>query len=347
VGAGSVERVGDARYHSRDPRADAMNVSGQDIHQALEYRPTTTIVRLLPTGLLLIFLGLFLYAIVDLDREPLTLVGIVFCLITGLALTGFTLWRRWKHGKPVFTLSPDGIHYRIPFIKQVLIPWHEIQGVDTIDIEAGYWSILWATESLRYNTFILRDVTVVLLPKLFYEQRVHINSFMLRGPAWKANFIPKGELVQMALHHEYVSVEPRGLREAVEARWLAFREKPDVTTRTSVPRVGPGGSNVPKTAVRTSAVIAMGENPKSMPWWEATKIIVLLIGIAMVSTNLAGLWRAFEPTPESEARAKAREQQKVWQESIRKNREDSKRLEAEDKARRRELEEDMRRAFGR
>jgi hypothetical protein len=91
----------------------------------------------------------------------------------------------------------------------------------------------------------------------------------------------------------------------------------------------------------------MGADPKSMSWWEATKIISLLIGIAVVSANLAGLWRASAPTPENDARAQARAQQKIWQESIRKNREDSKRLEAEDKERRRQLDEDMRRAFGR
>ena len=39
-----------------------MNVSGQDINQTLEYRWTTAIVRLLPTGLLLIFLGLCIFA---------------------------------------------------------------------------------------------------------------------------------------------------------------------------------------------------------------------------------------------------------------------------------------------
>jgi hypothetical protein len=326
-----------------------MNVSVPDIHQTLEYRPTTVIVRLLPTGLLLIFLGLFLHAIVDLDREPSTFGGIVLSLIIGIALTGFTLWRRWNHAKPVFTLSPDGIHYRIPFIKQVLIPWHEIQGVDTIDIEAGHWSILWATNSLRYNTFILRDVTVILLRQRFYQQQLHINSFFLRGPAWKANFIPKGELMQMALHHEYVSVEPRALREAVEARWHAFREK-TAPARTSVPSVM-NPSSAAKTAAfhlaPTSAVVAMGEDPKSLSRWEATKIIVLLIGIVIVSANLAGLWQTPGGAEKSEARAKAREQQKYWQEVVRKGREDSKRLEAEQKEKRERLEEDMRRVFGR
>lgn len=327
------------------PGAEAMNASVQDINQALEYRATTTVVRLLPTGLLLIFLGLLILTFIDSDREKAgTYIGVALCLVLGVGLSAFTLWRRWNHGKPVFTLSPDGIHYRIPLVKQVLIPWHEIQGVDTIDIEAGHWSILWSTNTLRYNTFILRDVTVILLSQRFYEQRLHVNSYLLRGPAWKANFIPKGSLVQMALHHEYVSVQPRELREAVEARWLAFRDKTAPAVRTSVPSTVSPAKTQP---APVSAVIAMGEDPKSMPRWEAIKIIALLIGIVMASTNLAGLWRAFDPTPADEARAQARAQQKVWQESLRKSKEDSKRLEAEQKELRRQIDEDMRRAFGR
>ena len=123
-----------------------MNVSGQDINQTLEYRSATAIVRLLPTGLLLVFLGLLIFALVDLDREPWTLIGIVLCWVVGGALVGLTLWRRWNPGKPLFTLSPAGIHYRIPMVKEILIPWQEIQGVDTIDVEAGYWSIFWSTQ---------------------------------------------------------------------------------------------------------------------------------------------------------------------------------------------------------
>lgn len=325
-----------------------MNVSGQDVHQALEYRCDTTVVRLLPTGLLLIFLGLVIFVLVDLDREPWTIIGIVLCWVMGVALVGFTLWRRSHPGKPIFTLAPEGIHYRIPLVKKFLIPWHEIQGVDTIDIEAGYWSILWSTETFRYTTFVLRDVTVVLLPKPFYDKWIHVDFFFLRGPAWKANFIPRGALVQMALHHEFVSVAPKPLREAVEARWLAFRERPAAAlARTSVPSVGPGASASDSNASKTSAVIAMGENPKAMSRWEAAKVIVLLIGIAIVSANLAGLWHLPGQAQVDEARAKARAERHYWEESARKRKEESKRLEAEDKKRQQEFEEHMRRTFGR
>lgn len=41
-----------------------MSVSGQDINQTLEYRTATAIVRQLPTGLLLVFFGLVIFALV-------------------------------------------------------------------------------------------------------------------------------------------------------------------------------------------------------------------------------------------------------------------------------------------
>ena len=332
-----------------------MNVSAHDIHQTLEYRSATAIVRLLPTGLLLVFLGLVIFALVDLDREPWTLIGIVLCWVVGGALAGVALWRRVNPGKPLFTLSPAGIHYRVPMVKEVLIPWQEIQDVDTTDIEAGYWSILWFTSfpTPRYNTWVARDVTVILLPQPFYDQRIFVDSFLLRGPGWNANFIRKGALVQMALHHELVSVEPRALREAIEARWLAFRDRPAVApARTSVPSTAAAShSNASKGAAArpapTSGVVAMGDDSKAMSPWEATKVIVPLIGIAVVLANLIGLWDLPGQDKVREVRAKAREERKYWADSIRRNREESRKLEAEQKELRRQLDEDMRRMFSR
>ena len=110
-----------------------MNPGGPDVHQILEYRTATAIVRLLPTGLLMIFLGLFIFVLADPGREPVaTYLGIPLVLVTGSAVIGVALWTRANPGKPLFTLSPAGIHYRIPWVKEFLIPWHEIQGVDTI-----------------------------------------------------------------------------------------------------------------------------------------------------------------------------------------------------------------------
>src|SRR4029077_9949591 len=91
----------------------------------------------------------------------------------------------------------------------------------------------------RPRTLAAGNVTVVLLSRQFYDSHIFVRSFLLRGPGWKANFIPKGELVQVALHHTLLAVEPRALRQAVEARWHAFRDQTaGEPTRTSVPAAG-------------------------------------------------------------------------------------------------------------
>ena len=276
-----------------------MNLSGQDVHHTLEYRTNTAIVRLLPSGLLVIFLGLFVFVLSDPGHEPvITYVGIPLVLVAGSAVIGVALWMRANPRKPIYTLSPAGIRYRIPWVKEFLIPWREIQGVDTISIVTQQSSFAWLfvdnVQPPFRDTMFFDNVTVVLVSKQFYNSRIFVRSFFLRGPGWKASFIPKGDLVQTALHHTLVSVEPQALRQAVEARWHAFRDQTAAgPTLTSVPAAGHSSAQI-KTAsdaVPSSNVVAMGDSPRTMSRWEATKIIVLLIGIAALLLNIVGLWR--------------------------------------------------------
>ena len=331
-----------------------MTVSSPDVRETLEYRSAAEIVRLLPTGLFLIFAGLFIFVLVDLHREPWTLIGIVLCWVFGIGVTGVALWTRYNPGKPLFALSPAGIHYRLPWVKELLIPWREIQAVETIDVATGHWSLLWYTRipTPRYTPITFRNVTTVLVSKQFYEEQIFIDSFFLRGPAWKANFIPKGELVQVALHHELVSVEPQALRHAVETRWHAFRGRPAAAPASaSLPSVTAARSvdaapSVAAYAVGKSNGVAMGDSPKAITTWEAVKIAVPLIGIAAVLANLAGFWELPGQSAERAVRAKAREESKHWEESNRRMREEWKKRDAEDKKRQTENEDLMRRTFG-
>ncbi len=331
-----------------------MNVSGQEIDRTLEYRSAAVMVRLFPTGLLLIFLGLFILVLAD--PAPIwTMVAASLCVAFGISLVGLALWRRIHHGKPLFTLSPDGIGYRIPWIQSLQIPWSEIRGIDTIDVEARYWSFwdfYYGFQVIPTRKVVTYpNVTVVLVSKPFYDRRMTVLSRLLPGPAWRANFIPKDSLVQVALHHDLVSVAPQPLREAVEARWLAFRDRPG---KTSVPAVAVGQGNAtvaPKPAVSraasATAVVAMGENPKAVSRWQVVASSVLLVGIAVMLANLAGLWDLPGQDKVREVRTKARTEQKAWADSIKRNREESRKLEAEQKEQRRQLDEDMRRMFSR
>jgi hypothetical protein len=139
------------------------------------------------------------------------MIGLTLAVGAPCALYGFS---RWRHPKPMLTLSPTGLRLHMEFVKTVLIPWREIHGVDSIDISGRVGG----------RDAYLPDVTVVLVTRAFYDRYIHVTSWLLRGPAWHMNFIPKGDMMQVALHHEIMSATAAELRAAVEARWSAFRD---------------------------------------------------------------------------------------------------------------------------
>ncbi|MCX7899361.1 MAG: hypothetical protein N2444_04640, partial [Methylocystis sp.] len=267
-----------------------------------------------------------LIILADADEKPSeTFIGSVLCLILGSVITALALWRGSNPGRPFITISPAGIRYRIWGAREFAIPWREIKGVDTIDIVTNmpWYFRLIAPRSLYGQVF--HGVTVVSVSKQFYDERIFVDSLFLRGPGWDNNFLPKGHLVQVALHHDLVSVEPRQLREAVEARWRAFRDGPGVTS---------------------TEVVAMGDDRRTFSRWEAALIAFLLIGVAAALANIAGLWQLSGQVEARLARMKAREENEYWNNAAKRHREESEAREARQKEMRRDFDETMKRAFG-
>jgi hypothetical protein len=323
---------------------DSPQPDPSDVHVTLEYRTDAELADWLPIGVLTVFCGLALFAMAQPDLPELEVtIGAAATIPVGLGIIALSLWRRFRRGNPLYVLSPKGVHIRWPLVKELLIPWHEIKGVDTIDISWRHWL------AYRPRTLTSRGVTVVLVSKPFYDAHIHFDSYFMRGPYWyEVSFIPKGELVQCALHSEIVSIAPQLLREAVEARWRAFRDQPAAPLKpkgTSVPTVIAAAlRRAPRAdATRfasTPRVVAAGDKPRPITWWEGVKIALPLIGIIVAGSNLLGLWATEEQT-------KAYARRKEWAES-------QKRFEAERKAlhdrlekQRKEMDEHMRRAFGR
>lgn len=139
-----------------------------------------------------------------------------FMTVLAIAVGGFMLlhqlYRLLVPGKPILVLSPEGIRIHFEWLKDIVIPWHEVHGVDTIDF----------TGSFRGTPVPFTDVTVVLVSQAFYDRRVHVGSWFLRGPSWHNHFIPKGSMVQVAFHHELLAASAPELRAAIEARWRAL-----------------------------------------------------------------------------------------------------------------------------
>lgn len=321
-----------------------MSAEPPDVHTTLEYRLDAELADWLPIGVLTIFCGLFLFA-VSLPGlpPPGETVGASAAIVVGIGICALALWRRFRRGGPVYVLSPDGIHFRWPWVKEIFIPWREVRAVDTIDINLWHWLTKYP-RNIEY-----RGVTVALVSKEFYDEHIHIDSLFMRGPYWhKTAFIAKGDEVQCALHAEVVSVEPKLLREAVEARWQAFRGQTAVPVKprtASVPSVIAAAlRRTPRNASmgppQAPRVMAAGDMPRPISWWGWVKIALPLIGIVIAGSNLAGLWA-------TDGQREAYQKRKAAAESQARFEREQKELHERLKKQRKEMDDAMRKAFGR
>jgi hypothetical protein len=127
----------------------------------------------------------------------------------------YFVWRRAFPGKPVLMLLPQGIIYRVGGVPQAFIPWQVVRGVDTIDFSVGHGKRKIQTE----------DVTVILVPEGFYRKYFHVGSFRRAASGWEWFFRPMGDLVGIAIHHEWFLLGPDEVRKSIETRWRSFRDE--------------------------------------------------------------------------------------------------------------------------
>ncbi len=158
-------------------------------------------------------LAIGIFCIYTGDRD-LMLPGWVCIAVCG-PITAFYLYRTLDPGTPFLILSPDGIFIFIEFVKQVKIPWNEVHGVDQIDIESNF----------RGDKIVHPNVTVFLVTRRFYDRFIHVDNWLLQGPNWNAYYVPKGDMMQVALHDSILPATSDELRAAVESRWKAFGGK--------------------------------------------------------------------------------------------------------------------------
>ena len=135
-------------------------------------------------------------------------------LAVGIPLTIYGLVKWLAPPTPALVISPQGIRQYLDFVKAIDIPWHEVRAVDSAEISG----------KVGRDYYHLHNVTVVLVTRTFYDRHIHVRSWVMRGPAWHMLYIPKDDMVQVALHHETVEASAAELREAVEWRWKAFRD---------------------------------------------------------------------------------------------------------------------------
>jgi len=196
-----------------------------------------------------------------MSRTPAAVIGWIF-VMGGVGWIAFALYRHFNPARPILTLSPAGVSYHVPWLKNLVIPWHEIQAVGALERGGGPGII-----PSRFN-----DTTVVLISKEFYERNILVRRTFLAGRGWYEMFIPKGSLMQMVLHFGLFAIPPREIREPAETRWKAFR----------TPRPFDAGATP-----ADRRVYGVWSIDGSL--WQATKFLVPLIGIVAILMDSTGL----------------------------------------------------------
>jgi hypothetical protein len=220
-----------------------LNPNVPDVQQTVRYGRERVSRRLLATGLAMLLGGVAMEILRDDVDRARNVAWLVMILGGGVAAYG--LHMSLAPGRPLLELSPAGIYFRMIGPRHFLVPWAEIQDLDRIDITAM---------AIRGGSVTYKDVTVLVVSQRFFDRFVAV-PWMVRGRTWDTFFVPRGSMMQIALHHDMLPVEPEEFRAAVHSRWYAFRDQP----RGALPREDPGNETRLRTAwVLTVCVIAVG-----------------------------------------------------------------------------------------
>jgi len=134
-------------------------------------------------------------------------------LVGAVCFALYFVWRRAFAGSPLLMLLPQGMVYRASGVPGTFIPWQVVRGVDTVDFSVGRGK----------REVHARNVTVVSVPEAFYKQYLHAGALRRAASGWEWFFRPMGDMVGIAIHHDWFLLGSDAVRKPIENRWLAFR----------------------------------------------------------------------------------------------------------------------------
>ncbi|HVG51379.1 MAG TPA: STM3941 family protein [Xanthobacteraceae bacterium] len=145
-------------------------------------------------------------------------VGGWFMIIISLGWIAFALFRHFRPPRPLVTLTPAGLTFHSELVRNLFIPWQEVREVAGLEYEVPP----------GYPQHRFPDTTAVVVSKEFCEQHILSQRSLSRGPkqSWDSLLVPKGQAMQIVVPLSAISIQPKEVREPIEARWKAFRSAP-------------------------------------------------------------------------------------------------------------------------
>ena len=178
----------------------------------------------------------------------------------GLAWVAFAVFRHFRPGRPILSLTPAGVSFHRFWLRGLFIPWQDILGVGPVELGG-----IPATNP---------NVIVVVVGTEFYERHIAPKRSVFEPPGTDYMFRPKGETMQVALNSAEVSVNPDDYLVPLEARWKAFRDRPRSTLQS---RGSPGRR------------IVYGRWSIDGSRWQVIRFAAPFLGMSAVLVNAYGI----------------------------------------------------------
>jgi hypothetical protein len=184
-------------------------------------------------------------------------------VIFSLGYIAIAILKQVRPGAPVLKLVPTGLVFNYPWLKDLRIPWYEVEHVGLLEhiLPGGIVS--------RFP-----NNPVIAVSQEFYERNILPRRSFLSGNHWTGFFQPKGAQVQILLPWPWFSTPMEEVSAAVDARWKAFREQPDAQ---APPTTAP--------PLRASAW-----SLAALTRWRKVAFGVPAAGLILMLVHFAGVW---------------------------------------------------------
>lgn len=180
----------------------------------------------------------------------------------GVGWIAYAVFRHLRPGRPVVSLSPLGISLHRPWLRNVFIPWRDVEGVGPVQIE----------NSAGGRPRTIPNVIAVSVTRDVHERSILSKLSRFAPPDFEFMFRPNGEKIQLVLTSPDLAVAPKDFLVPVEARWRAFRER----SGTAPVQEGP--------------LVAYGRWAGDIAAWRSALCLVAIAGMLAIVLH-AGLTR--------------------------------------------------------
>ena len=232
---------------------------------------TVGLVLALALGVVVFFVVPPRYERASLLDVSLGTLGWMFVLFS-LGYVAFAFWKHLRPERPMVSLSPDGVRLHISWLKGLLIPWHEIERVGHLE------HVLPGGTVSRHP-----GAVVVEISHDFYERHILPRRTFLSGQLWSSMFQPrnpqsdaqKGGQMQMLLPYTWFSISLEEMRQPIEARWNAFRER---------------SADAPSQASNEPPLRMSAWSLGTLPRWQQLSFAVPMACALLMLSHFGGLW---------------------------------------------------------